>query len=225
MKHILLSALLMGALAPAFPLRAAEAAPVPPRAEAEQLEERVRDLKAAGRHEEARRLMEEARALRTRAERPPEVRERQRELRRERAEMDRQLQQLRREGRERDIAQLEQRIARLDREAAGLARRAAPARPPAPPPPSAPAARVRPEQLEHLRIAIDHLRAAGLHPAADRLARLHENLSQRARPAPGPEQFQPWREELRRLKAEQEELRQMLRRLHERLEQLQRDRR
>ncbi|MBE7502427.1 MAG: hypothetical protein HS113_19510 [Verrucomicrobiales bacterium] len=77
-------------------------------------------------------------------------------------------------------------------------------------------------RLEHLTVAIDHLRAAGLKDAAERLQREREEMvrhlegdADRAAPVA----------ELRRLRAELEELRQALGRLQAHVEELHRDRR
>lgn len=77
-------------------------------------------------------------------------------------------------------------------------------------------------RLEHLTVAIEHLRAAGLEDAAERLQREREEMvhhleGDAERPAP--------LAELRRLRAELEELRQALGRLQAHVEELHRDRR
>ncbi|MCZ7639080.1 MAG: hypothetical protein M5U12_25335 [Verrucomicrobia bacterium] len=77
-------------------------------------------------------------------------------------------------------------------------------------------------RLEHLTVAIEHLRAAGLEDAAQRLQREREEMARHLeedgdRRAP--------LAELRRLRAELEELRQALGRLQARVEELHRDRR
>lgn len=127
------------------------------------------------------------------------------------------LEQLRAEGRSAGEAALKERILQIEREMRELGARVRRAQPlasrPEPVPP-APEARER-----HLRVAIEHLHAAGLHELAERLER------ERIRGG-GPEgrqlpQLQPLREELRRLRAGQEELHQALRRLNERVERIQ----
>ncbi len=121
------------------------------------------------------------------------------------------------EGRPAGEAALKERILQIEREMRELGARVRQAQPlasrPEPEPP-APEARER-----HLRVAIEHLHAAGLHELAERLER------ERIRGG-GPEgrqllQLQPLREELRRLRAGQEELHQALRRLNERVERIQ----
>jgi ElaB/YqjD/DUF883 family membrane-anchored ribosome-binding protein len=77
-------------------------------------------------------------------------------------------------------------------------------------------------RVEHLTVAIEHLHAAGMKDAAERLGREREEMTRRLegesdRPA-------PWAE-LRRLRAEVEELRQALGRLQAHVEELHRDRR
>jgi hypothetical protein len=87
---------------------------------------------------------------------------------------------------------------------------------------------LRPEQrLRHLRIAIEHLHAAGLHPAAERL----ERIADRMRPQPGnaggagPRPGAEVERTLKDLQNQVQELRQGMRLMKERLEDVARERR
>lgn len=223
MKRILVCSLLAATCGPVLTPQAAgpELPPPPPEARQrmERLEDKVRALRAEGRHDEARQLMAEARepaARPEREERGPAQRERFRELRQERAELSAKLERLRAEGRNEDAAAVKERILQLEREMAEVAAqrpRPRPAERPGPPPEHPEAA----QRLRHLQAAIENLRAAGLPEAAERLARERENLV-RQWEGVGSGPAQPLREEIQRLRAELEEVRQALRKLNARVE-------
>lgn len=135
-------------------------------------------------------------------------------MRVERAEMLAKLERLRAEGRHEDVAALKERLRVLDEEMAALkARLSSPASPrPVRPMPPEPVQRQR-----HLQAAIENLHAVGLHELAERLERERGTLLRPER-APGPELLRDLQEEIRRLRAELDELRQGLRRLNARIE-------
>lgn len=211
MKPAVICSLLLAAGSPGWIPQAAEPeqAPPPARERLERAGEKARPPQLEGRSEEPRRS-----AAAPREKRPPADRERLRQMRVERAEMLAKLERLRAEGRDEDAAALKERLRVLDAEMAALKARLS--FPPSPRPvrPMPP----EPEQRQrHLQAAIENLHAAGLHELAERLERERENLLRPER-APGPELVRDLQEEVRRLRAELDELRQGLRRLNARIE-------
>lgn len=225
------SALAVGTLLAARPLHAGEPEPGPDalRQEARQLEEKSRDLKQAGQHDEARRTWQKVEALRAEAD--------QREAgargqdRREQPDRDamaqklrdlrRQLDDLREAGRDAEAAETKERIAMLER------RMARPDRVEGRPRDRAPGNPELERRMEHLRIAIENLHAAGLHELADRIAR-EAKSRQRPTPARPPGEVRGpgvARGEVEQLREEMQELRMGLQQLRARLDELGRDRR
>lgn len=211
--------------------------------QAQQLERKAQDLKADGRHEEARELMREVEAIHARAEHlhrepgPADERHRQ-ELKQALKESLVELEELRAAGKMDEAAEVKHRVEKLENELARLSPQPAAPREgerawEGPPRPDR-----RPElgpgevgdmqrRLHHLELAIDNLHAAGMHEAAERLAqeagRLRQHMAggpppERGRPGPGEAEFQ-------RLRAEIQELRQAVRELRARVDELGRERR
>ena len=186
----------------------------------EQLGEKARDLKAAGRHEEALRVMREADELEVQAaarRETPENEGRRLEgrAREEAARADRELI---------ENAERMERVAQLDREADRPERprmeRPRPERPEAPRP--VPPDREGIERrMQHFELAIENLHAAGLHDIAERLARERERVVQQLRV--GPERNPAVQEEIERLRAELNELHRAMQGLKDRVEELHRD--
>ncbi len=211
MKPAFLCSLLLAAGSAGLTPLAAEPqkAPPPERERSERFDEKARPPKPEAQPEQPRRW-----AAAAREKRPPAEQERFRQLRVERAEMLAKLQRLRAEGREEDAAALKERLRALDKEMAEVKAhlpRPGPAHAPRPVPPApGPEPRQR-----HLQAAIENLHAAGLHELAERLERERESLLRPERP-PGPEPLRGLHEELRRLRAEVDEMRQALRRLNAR---------
>jgi hypothetical protein len=77
----------------------------------------------------------------------------------------------------------------------------------------------RERRLQHLSVAIDNLHAAGLHEPADRLTRERDEMARQMQNGPGDFQDRPELvAEIRRLRAELDEVRQALRGLKARVE-------
>jgi hypothetical protein len=158
-----------------------------------------------------------------------------RELRRNRAQLTDKLERLRNEGADEDTVNVKQRIAEIDRRMAQMAEarrpRPQPDRPRTGPegqPGPGPRGPEAERRLQHLAVAIDNLRAAGMHEAAERLAREREEMAQRMQNGRGSGQGRPAPEvvgEIRRLRAELDEVRQALGALKGRIEELHQDRR
>jgi hypothetical protein len=198
---------------------------------ADQLEERARDLKEAGRHEEARIAMQEARELRAQVERrgPGGLPEQERQqLRQRRQELLRELDELRATGNEAEAASVKERILALERAAErrpGVrAERPTPERGPERPEPR----EMRERRLHHVEVAIENIHAAGLHEVAEKLGeelrRQPEPMDRMQRgffPADRPRIAA----EVERLHAEIRALHQGMRDLQERIEELARERR
>jgi len=186
----------------------------------EQLGEKARDLKAAGRHEEALRVMREADELEVQAA-----------ARRENPENEgRRLEGWAREEAARaergmiENAERRERLAQLDREADRPERprmeRPRPERPEAPRP--VPPDREGIERrMHHFELALENLHAAGLHDLAERLGRERERVVQQLRVEP--ERNPAVQEEIERLRAELNELRRAVQGLKGRVEELHRD--
>lgn len=202
----------------------AEPDPQPPaerRERVERLQEQARELKAAGRHDEALRVMREADELQAQPiERPrpalPEAR---------RAAVRARIEALRNEGREREAAELKERLGQAERQGDRPFRarvgRPEPDRPGQPTPP--PMLRERFERrMHHFELALENLRAAGLPELAERLAGERERVADRFRA--GMERGAPVPQEVESMRAELNELGQAVRELRARVEELQRDR-
>ena len=205
-----------------FPAHADPDQPPPAelRERAEQLEEKVRDLKAAGRHDEAQQLLRELKELRSQ----PAIYREADELEARRAELRSKLEALRAEGRERDAAEVKERLVQREREPErpGQARMERPR--PGPPGTPGPVPRDREgieRRMHHFELAIENLHAAGLPDIAERLARERERVAQRLRA--GPERNAAVEEELGRLRAELNELHGAIQGLKARVEELHRD--
>lgn len=212
------------------------------REKAELLERRAQKLKAEGDHDKAQAIMREAEELRAEARnlsRPGGDRSgdnpRRKELQRQHERALAEIKELRAAGKEeqaldlkRHIQELEEQLARFDPQERRqprpdrerLARR--------PLDLEREGAAMDPQQrMRHIAVAIDNLHAAGMHEAADRLARQAQAVQQRdfgGRPGlegRGPQAL-PRAEELQQLRAEIEELRQAVRELRARLEQSER---
>lgn len=215
-----LGALLAAASLTVNPGARAQSDQPPPAERRERIEgltEKARDLKAAGRIEEAMRLMREAEELEVGSQ---QARRAASELEKQRAELRTQLEALRVEGRERDAAEVKERLAQLERNRGR--REGAREGGLRPPPPVRPPG-MRPEferRLHHFDMALENLHAAGLHGIADRLAGERERIAERLRDGPGPKAA--GQEEIERLRAEVNELRRGLQGLKQRIEELHR---
>ena len=210
------------------------------RQRAAQSQEQVRELKAAGRHEEAMRLQRAVEEMRQRAAEFQDTRVRQRpddprpEPRRERVQqLERlmaELEEHQRAGRQEEAAELKREIMRfrqemaarpqpLPRPRAGELRRL---------PPDSPRVRLpfreqdREEverRMHHVKVAIEHLHAAGLHDMAERLEReldqSRRRIAEAQPPAPPMERLNL---ELRELRGQLEEMRVNLHELQARMQ-------
>jgi len=202
----------------------------------ETLERQAQRLKAAGEPEKARQMMREAEELRAqkggdkpKAERPgPEEMEEQRtNLKRKLKELQADLKELREAGRQDAAAKVEQQIARIEEELDRLSRKADDMKRPGPPLPDRPQDPDWDRRRHHLEIALDNLRAAGMPELAERIAAQAKSVRRDVRQPDAPllRRAAAAREELDRLHAEVRELRQMVRELHARLDELARQRR
>lgn len=218
LQSLLVCAVLTLAGAPA----AGQESPNPerPLVRAAQLQEKANDLKAQGRHEEAMRLQREADELRARGPMRPageELENRLRELRERREQLLKQLDELRRSERNDEAAKTKEEVVGVEREIAELKRQLAEMRKG----PMREPERFGPEgdqRLQHLRVAIDNLRAAGLTKQAERLEKEAESLRRQvaAQRGRGDEDL---RREMRKLREEIDRLREQLRNLERRIEQ------
>lgn len=205
-----------------FPTQADPDQPPPAelRERVEQLTEKARDLKAAGRHEDALRVMREAEELEVQAR----ARRETSEIEGRRGEPRAAREAVRDGERERQTAAVQERLAERRREVdrPGPGRvdrpRAERADEPGPVPPRREGMDRR---MRHFELAIENLHAAGLHELAERLAREREQVAERLRT--GPERNAAVQEELERVRAELNELREGMQRLKARLEELHRD--
>lgn len=212
------------------PLRADKAAPERLRQESAELEARARELKAQNRPEAAQQTLRAAEERWQLAERlgkeAPEAAARERH----RAELKHALKQtmgefeeLREAGKLDRAAEAKKRIGELERELQRTEGR---------PEARTPAAERRPERegpppleelhrkLHHLRVAMDNLHAAGLHEIAERLGEQAREIERHIHDAPRPAapHFEGRPPELEQLRAELQELREMMRRLQARME-------
>lgn len=229
----LTSGLVLGvALCLANTALAGEPGPAEMRERAAQLEEKARDLKAAGRHDDAQRVVAEIREIqqvlaRMREERggerdrgmaPPELRDRLGRVHRE-------LERARAEGRADDVRGLEEKAGDLER---ALAERNRPAGARGVPRGDRPERGVSPERqemaarrLEHLHIAMEHLRQAGLPEIAEQIAQRAEQLQRRLEGARrGQEEGRPLEV---RIKEQFERVQHVLEVLNSRLERLEQE--
>jgi len=209
------------------------------REKAERIQREAQELKEQGQPERAGELMRQAEEIRARAQRlgereSPERPERAR-ARDVEAQLDKamaQLQDLRAAGKTEQALTVKRHVQELQMELERINQaRPERLRPPPEPRPEreregVPPASPEMQRMRHLQIAIDNLHAAGMHELAEHLARQAENLRERR---PGPEGlrgpgFRPG-PEAQRLQAEVEELRQAVRDLRGRVEELSRERR
>lgn len=142
-----------------------------------QLESKSRELKQAGKHEEARRVWEEAQDLRG-----SDGRERMREpvegMEREMQELRMQIERRRAEGKDVEAGELKERLVELEKRFRADARerrtdmRGGASRPNSERGEGSSMGKGGPAGRErHLRIAVEHLHAAGLHDLAQRVER------------------------------------------------------
>jgi len=191
------------------------------------MEEKARDLRAAGREAEAERLMQEARELRAKFQRPappsgerPAATPRRQALDRRMAELKLELKRRTEEGRQAEVEELREQMRRLERELSspeGLAGETVLRRREPPRLAGGPEARETDRRLAHLQRAVESLRAGGMPEIAARLEqagkRIRERL-ERGGPHPVPS------EEIERLRAEVRELRQGMQEMKRRLEEV-----
>jgi hypothetical protein len=191
------------------------------------MEEKARDLKAAGQRAEAEKVMSEALELRAKLERMapregegPAVVERRLDLRRKRAELQNELKRQVAEGREVEAAELRQQIERLDQEFNGAAGgRGEPqlGRRDGLRPGGRPGSMDAARRLEHLQRAVENLRAGGMPDLAARLEQQGQRIRERLdRGGPRGVPF----EEIERLRGEVRELHQAMQELKRRLEEV-----
>ena len=202
------------------------------RQEIRELNARADELQADGREAEAREVRRRADELRQQAGRQtprrierdgPDARA---DLPRERERLMNQLEELRRDGKKEEAAEVQRRIQRIERVMEEQPMRGRPSGPaqrdfrgPQPSERAIGGEPGRPEDMRnrrhHVEVALEHLRAAGLHDVAEHLAR---ELDRRFEGRPGDgESDQPMERvgaELRRLRAEMEELRAQMRQMH-----------
>jgi hypothetical protein len=196
------------------------------REEARNLERKSQELKAEGRHEEAKEVWREVQEIRTKADQmeqqhgqpdaanrmpPPELEQKRRELLAE-------LKELHQAGNEDRAVEVRKQVQRIEMELSRAAGRPEGEPNPQPPPQRAEAER----RVRHLREAVRNLHAAGMNDAAEAIAQQAEHLEQRLQSGPGMNPRGPMvpRPELDRMRAEMEELRQTVRHLQERVEDL-----
>jgi hypothetical protein len=219
---------------------APEAPNGPPREDAPRIEKDGREPGPGGRPDQPARLRrtpgQEEAAPRPQAgpgsgprrDLPPELQAEVRELRTNRAQLMEKLERIPPGAPAEDRAELKQRIAKIDRRMAEMAasreKWAQPGSPRSPREREPARNPVNPElerRLQHLTVAIENLHAAGMHEPAERLAREREEMARQLqnRPGdgPGPDRLA---EEVRRLRAELDEVRQALRMLKGRMEEL-----
>ena len=181
-----------------------------------QLEQKAKELQAAGQEEQAKAVRHEMQELREQFMRRTKERhagqpggddrrvDLQQKLEHARAE----LKEARAAGQAERVADLQRGIHQLEEENARLDQR-----PDREHGPVQPAEQIPPEQrLQHIREAIGHLHAAGLHELADNLAHEAEKMQQQLR------NQQQGGAEVARLQAELQELRQAVRQLNARLD-------
>lgn len=200
------------------------------REEAARLEDKARHLKQEGNHDEAQRLMREVENIRAKAGEMEGRREgdggdlERREIDRalDNARMERK--ELRAGGKEAEAREIEGRIGKLERRRDELNRARLEGRPHPGPDgvpgrgPDLPDVRQR---VEHLRIAADHLRAAGMPEAADRIQRQAEALERGD--GPGGKQGPDGPRAFRGTVAQVDELRGLLKEMNRRLERVEKE--
>lgn len=222
-RRLLQPLLVCAVLALAGATAAGQEGPNPerPLVRAAQLQEKAGDLKAQGRHEEAMKLQREADEWRARAPGPmrpagEELENRLRELRERREQLLKHLDELRRLERNDEAAKAKEEVLGVEREMSELKRQIAETRKG----PMREPERFGPgedQRLQHLRVAIDNLRAAGLPKQAERLEKEAEGLRRQvaAQRGRGDEDL---RREMRKLREEVDRLREQLRNLEGRIE-------
>lgn len=219
---------------------AAEPNPQELREKAERLQQQARELQAEGKMEQAQEALRKALELRREADHLPEAgrppaapgQPPPEELKQRLDQAKARLHEARAAGKPDEVTRLERQIARME---AVLERPdrlvPQPMRPPQGPLPEGgfpPAPLEQPpiRQLLHLEVAIQNLHAAGLHEPAERLSQqareLRQKLGSPDRPAFAPH---PPESELVLLRMEVQELRERVRDLEARLDQLSRERR
>lgn len=195
------------------------------RERAGRLEEKARDLKAEGRHDEAMRAMNQARELGAQAQRltqrdrPLRPAARAQELKEQHARVASEMKELRAAGKEAEANELERKLDGIERELEAV-RRGMPERQEVrrrEEPDRAPNGPDFQRRANHLQAAIENLRAAGLPDIAERLTQQREELLRRTGMEPGGPAPMA---EVRRLRAEMQELRQALMNLNRRVERL-----
>jgi hypothetical protein len=210
-------------------------------AQAEKAENRERQaqrLKAAGEGEKTRQVRREGEEMRVKGVKEQKegdlaLDERRGDLKRKLKDLQAEVKELRSAGRPDAAAKVEQQIGRLEMEIDRLAQPPGDAKRPDRPMAGSyagvaqrdmPPLQVR---LQHLQAAIENLRAAGIHPAAERLA-AHAQLMKKGMGQPaGDGQGRPavMAGEVQRLQEQIQDLRQAVRELSAKVEQLGRERR
>jgi hypothetical protein len=211
-----------GLMAFASVAQADEPNPEQMRDQMRQLEQKAKELQAAGQEDQLIAVRHEMQELREKFVRMNKERhaekaggddrrvDLQKQLEHARAE----LKEAREAGRSDRVADLQRGIARLEEETARLNQRPGRERGPA-----QQAEQIPMEQrLQHIREAIAHLHAAGIHDLADNLAHEAERMQQQLRGQQGGA-------EVERLQAEIQELRQAVRQLNARLDEQHHDQR
>jgi chromosome segregation ATPase len=191
-----------------------------------KLERRAHELKESGKPEEARAVWREAEELRAklagpekdRGDSPQAVEKRRDALRHALEEARAEVRELREAGKEDRAAEMSKKVQHLEEELARLGPRKEGDRPPEP-------AEAK-EKLQHLRQAIGHLHAAGLHEPAERLSREADGLEQRLKAQAGDQKPAPAAgTEAGKLQDQLQELRQAVRKLNARIDELEKSRR
>jgi hypothetical protein len=240
-KRTILALLAAGALGLSLDLRAGDPdSPDALRQRAAESQEQIRDLKAAGRHEEAMRLQRTVEERRQRAAELRETQVRQRpddprpEPRRERVQrLERlmvELEQHQRAGRQDEAAELKREIMRFRQEMAtrpqplpepriGELRRLPPEALHARPPYREQDREEFERRMHHVKVAIENLHAAGLHDMAGRLEReLDQGRRRIAEAHPPASPMEQLSRELRELRGQLEEMRGNLHELQARMQ-------
>jgi gas vesicle protein len=219
--------------------KAAEPNPQELREKAERLQQEARELKAEGKMEQAQEALRKALELRREADHlreadgpaagpgQPPLEELKQRLEQAKARLD----EARADGKLEEATRLERQIARmeavLERPDRPVPQRMRPPRGPLPEGgfPAAPPEQPEMRQLRHLEAAIQNLHAAGLHEPAERLSQQAREMRQKLGSTDRPEFApRPPESELERLRMEVQELRERVRNLGARLDQLSRER-
>lgn len=197
------------------------------------LRRKAEELTAAGKADEARKLMIEAKELKAKARqmRDPEGlqgapdAERRANLKIKLEELRGRLKERVETGQEQEAAEIRQQMEQLERELRGPqamtgrpgegsrgAVRPGPGRPG-----QAPGAMGPEQRLRHVQVAIDNLHAAGMHEAAERLSQMTQSMRDQKRGEGAPGQRRP---EVERLQSELRELREMVEGLRRQVDEL-----